>query len=232
MWSWQAAEGRASGREGVRWSASVRRRPTPGCRDARACGGKPLRPCLNHTRDLRIARANICRRATLHDWQRSYFVTCFAFVSLIQGYVPLLLKLGVCCRSLIRKCFPTERRPVNPQVPGSSPGRGAINSGSWQFLRSKIFAELFRKATRNNCTSELKQPRCALRQGAVVLACASPSGERVQHLYARLLEVARVSRHDDETMNECSCRDQAILDRQGLAGSAQAGKKFGPTKTR
>jgi hypothetical protein len=44
----------------------------------------------------------------------------------VLGSVPLLLKLGVRCKSLIRKLFPTERRPVNPQVLGSSPGRGAI----------------------------------------------------------------------------------------------------------
>jgi hypothetical protein len=37
----------------------------------------------------------------LDNQQRSYFVTFFAFVSRIQGCVPLLLKLGVCCKSLI-----------------------------------------------------------------------------------------------------------------------------------
>ena len=37
----------------------------------------------------------------LDNRQRSYFVTFFAFVLLIQGCVPLLLKLGVCCKSLI-----------------------------------------------------------------------------------------------------------------------------------
>ena len=37
----------------------------------------------------------------LDNQQRSYFVTYFAFVSRIQGCVPLLLKLGVCCKSLI-----------------------------------------------------------------------------------------------------------------------------------
>jgi len=76
------------------------------------------------------------------------------------------------------------------------------------------------------------QRTCPGRRGSNVLVCADPSGERVQHLYARLFEVPRVSRYDDETVNECSCRDQAILDRQRLAGSAQAGKKFCPTKTR
>jgi hypothetical protein len=39
--------------------------------------------------------------ALLRIQQRSDFVTCFAFVSLIQGCVLLLLKLGVCCKSLI-----------------------------------------------------------------------------------------------------------------------------------
>ena len=205
-----------------------------------------------------------------------------------------------------------------------------MKSRSWQFFRSKIFAELFRKAARNNCTGQSKQPPCGevrpqitygppvaylpggtelrvdeksrhspstralirldgshheysrapavsgshtgqhperslwvanrqsngdwrlketaptnryrglpqtqstcpVRRGNNVLVCADPSGERVQHLYARHFEVARVSRHDDETMNECRCRDQAILDRQRLAGSAQAGKKFCPTQTR
>jgi len=62
----------------------------------------------------------------LDNQQRSYFVTFFAFVSLIQGCVLLLLKLGVCCKSLIRNVIPIAPRPVNPQVPGSSPGRGAI----------------------------------------------------------------------------------------------------------
>jgi hypothetical protein len=35
-------------------------------------------------------------------WQRSYFVTSFAFVGLVLGFVLLLLKLGVCCKSLIK----------------------------------------------------------------------------------------------------------------------------------
>ena len=48
----------------------------------------------------------------------------------------------------LSKCL--QIRAVNPQVPGSSPGRGAIKSRSWQVLRSKIFAELFRKAARNH----------------------------------------------------------------------------------
>ncbi len=34
-------------------------------------------------------------------WQRSYLVTFFGFVSLVQGWVPLLLELGVCRKSLI-----------------------------------------------------------------------------------------------------------------------------------
>jgi hypothetical protein len=40
-------------------------------------------------------------RRVLDNAQRSYFVTCFAFVLLILGFAPLLLKLGVCCKSLI-----------------------------------------------------------------------------------------------------------------------------------
>ena len=76
------------------------------------------------------------------------------------------------------------------------------------------------------------QSTCPGGRGNDFLVCADPSAERVQHLYARHFEVARVSRHDDEPVNECSCCDQAILDRQRLAGSAQAGKKFCPTQTR
>ena len=33
--------------------------------------------------------------------QRSDFVTARAFASLVSGFPPLLLKLGVCCKSLI-----------------------------------------------------------------------------------------------------------------------------------
>jgi hypothetical protein len=40
-------------------------------------------------------------RHILDDEQRSYFVTFLAFVWLDLGYAPLLLKLGVCCKSLI-----------------------------------------------------------------------------------------------------------------------------------
>jgi hypothetical protein len=40
-------------------------------------------------------------RGVIDHEQRSYFVTCFAFVRLILGFAPLLLKLGVCCKSLI-----------------------------------------------------------------------------------------------------------------------------------
>ena len=58
------------------------------------------------------------------------------------------------------------------------------------------------------------------------------SREWVEHLYARLLEVTRVSRNDDEAVNECSRRDQTILDRQGSAGPAQLGKEFCPAKAR
>src|SRR6266704_3668677 len=61
----------------------------------------------------------------MQDRPTIHFVTRLAFLQFILGCVRLLLKLGVCCKSLIRKYFPTERRTVNPQVPGSSPGRGA-----------------------------------------------------------------------------------------------------------
>ena len=48
-----------------------------------------------------VPRPELTTFARLHDSQRSYFVTLFTFVSLIQGCVLLLLKLGVCCKSLI-----------------------------------------------------------------------------------------------------------------------------------
>jgi hypothetical protein len=46
-------------------------------------------------------REHVFADTVLDNQQRSYFVTCFGFVSLIQGCVLLLLKLGVCCKSLI-----------------------------------------------------------------------------------------------------------------------------------
>ena len=49
---------------------------------------------------LKIIEERIGRRV-LDNEQRSYFVTCFAFARLVLGYAPLLLKLGVCCKSLI-----------------------------------------------------------------------------------------------------------------------------------
>jgi hypothetical protein len=49
---------------------------------------------------LKIIGERIGRRV-LDNEQRSYFVTCFAFARLVLGYAPLLLKLGVCCKSLI-----------------------------------------------------------------------------------------------------------------------------------
>jgi hypothetical protein len=48
------------------------------------------------------------------EQQRSYFVTCFAFVRFVLGCVPLLLKRGVCCKSLIRNMILTARRIRNP----------------------------------------------------------------------------------------------------------------------
>jgi hypothetical protein len=59
-------------------------------------------------------------KVTANTWrpvaeqQRSHFVTRFAFVRLVLGCVRLLLKLGVCCKSLIRKLIPNERRLPNP----------------------------------------------------------------------------------------------------------------------
>ncbi len=41
------------------------------------------------------SRYSMCKR------KRSHFVTCFAFVPLFLGCVPLLSKLGVCCKSLV-----------------------------------------------------------------------------------------------------------------------------------
>ena len=49
---------------------------------------------------LKIIGERIGRRV-LDDEQRSDFVTCFAFVRLVLGFAPLLLKLGVCRKSLI-----------------------------------------------------------------------------------------------------------------------------------
>jgi hypothetical protein len=39
-------------------------------------------------------------RRALDNQQRSYFVTCFAFVRLVLGFAPLLLNPGVCADSV------------------------------------------------------------------------------------------------------------------------------------
>lgn len=56
--------------------------------------------------------------------QRNYFVTCYAFVPLFLGCVPLLLNLGACCKSLIRKCSLIELQICKPLVVGSIPTAG------------------------------------------------------------------------------------------------------------
>jgi len=59
---------------------------------------RPLRPLDTNTKPSHKTRVP---RVHLHDGERSYFVTFLAFVRLALGYAPLLLKLGVCCKSLI-----------------------------------------------------------------------------------------------------------------------------------
>ena len=49
---------------------------------------------------LEIIGPRIGRHA-LDNSQRSYFVTCCAFLRLVLGFVPLLLYLGACCKSVI-----------------------------------------------------------------------------------------------------------------------------------
>jgi len=57
-------------------------------------------------------------------------------------------------------------------------------------LRSKIFAELFRKAARNDGTGQSKQPRCALRRGAPA-----------HHVCARRLRIFLAERSYASTRN-------------------------------
>jgi hypothetical protein len=77
------------------------------------------------------SNASSSSRPLAPTWkERSYFVTLFAFVCLLLGYAPLLLKRGVCCKSLIRRRYVTKLPFCKPLVVGSIPTAGTNASRS------------------------------------------------------------------------------------------------------
>ena len=85
------------------------------------------------------SNASSSSRPLAPTWkERSYFVTLFAFVCLLLGYAPLLLKRGVCCKSLIRRRYVTKLPFCKPLVVGSIPTAGTIHSVNAAFARMGI----------------------------------------------------------------------------------------------